>query len=126
MSQNHTTKSQEQELKNKLDLITDEILLLEDEIEKETRKVFTIEKKLESVHSEAKLLDKLNKQKHDLKELQAKVEQRLEVAENLEADGEEYATDLLVKNENRLDEEIESIKAEIAAKRSLLKQNTNE
>lgn len=126
MSHNHTTKSQEQDLKNKLDLITDEILLLEDEIEKEARKVSSAERKLESVHSEANLFDKLNKQKDDLKELQATVEKRLELAEKLEAEGEDYATELLVKNENRLDKEIESIRAEIAAKRTLLKQYTNE
>ncbi|CAO3621751.1 unnamed protein product [Mucor hiemalis] len=126
LTRNHTAKSLEQDLKNKLDLISDEILLLEEEIEKETRKVIIAEREVENVHSKAGLLDKLNKQKRDLKELQGKVEQRLELAEKLEADGQDYASELLSKNESKLDEENESLKAEIAAKRELLKKYTTE
>jgi hypothetical protein len=113
-----------QELKRKIDLITEEILLLDDEISVE-------EIRLKKVAKEASDLSKQNtklhleKERKELEDLKTKVEQHLELTEEMEANDlldEKLAEKLLLKAEAIQDQEIMSLKAEIAKKTKELEQ----
>ncbi len=113
-----------QELKRKIDLITEEILLLDDEISVE-------EIRLKKVAKEANDLSKQNtklhleKERKELEDLKTKVEQHLELTEEMEANDlldEKLAEKLLLKAEAIQDQEIMSLKAEIAKKTKELEQ----
>ena len=117
-------------LQHKVDLTSDEILNLKDEISLQQSRLKRTEREnneytdlLEKTESKPDLLQEKQKQEQELKALKIKVELHLELTEEMEENellDSKRAQELLVKAEEAQNETIISLKAEIAEKRKEL------
>jgi hypothetical protein len=113
-----------QDLKQKIDLITEEILLLDDEIALDETRLNKVVKDLSKNNTKLQL----EKERQELEDLKVKVEQHLALTEEMEANDlldETLAEKLLLKAEAIQDQEIKSLKTEIAKKTKELEQMKN-